>query len=49
MKLVLRPYQPSDVESLVKNANNFNISKYLTNKFPFPYEKKMGRRLFNWP
>jgi len=42
MQLILRPYQPSDVESLVKHANNFNISKYLTNKFPFPYEKKDG-------
>jgi RimJ/RimL family protein N-acetyltransferase len=42
MQLILRPYQPSDVENLVKHANNFNISKYLTNKFPFPYEKKDG-------
>ncbi|CAH0244435.1 Putative ribosomal N-acetyltransferase YdaF [Pedobacter sp. Bi27] len=42
MQLILRTYQPSDVESLVKHANNFNISKYLTNKFPFPYEKKDG-------
>ncbi|MGM9475352.1 GNAT family N-acetyltransferase [Pedobacter sp. GSP4] len=42
MQLTLRPYQPSDIESLVKHANNFNISKYLTNKFPFPYDKKDG-------
>jgi ribosomal-protein-alanine N-acetyltransferase len=42
MQLVLRPYEPNDVESLVKYANNLNISKYLTNKFPFPYEKKDG-------
>jgi len=42
MQLILRPYQLSDIESLVKHANNFNISKYLTNKFPFPYEKKDG-------
>ncbi len=42
MQLILRPYQPSDVKSLVKHANNLNISKYLTNKFPFPYEKKDG-------
>jgi ribosomal-protein-alanine N-acetyltransferase len=42
MQLILRPYQPSDIDNLVKNANNFNISKYLTNKFPFPYEKKDG-------
>jgi len=42
MQLILRPYQHSDLENLVKHANNFNISKYLTNKFPFPYEKKDG-------
>jgi [ribosomal protein S5]-alanine N-acetyltransferase len=42
MQLILRPYQPGDIENLVKHANNFNISKYLTNKFPFPYEKKDG-------
>ena len=42
MQLILRPYQPSDIESLVKHADNFNISKHLTNKFPFPYEKKDG-------
>lgn len=42
MQLTLRPYQPCDVDNLVKHANNFNISKYLTNKFPFPYEKKDG-------
>ncbi|GGH18474.1 GNAT family N-acetyltransferase [Pedobacter zeae] len=42
MQIILRPYQPGDVEDLVKHANNVNISKYLTNKFPFPYEKKDG-------
>lgn len=42
MQLNLRPFQSTDVDNLVKHANNFNISKYLTNKFPFPYEKKDG-------
>ncbi|MEH3112803.1 GNAT family N-acetyltransferase [Pedobacter terrae] len=42
MKLTLRAFQSTDVDNLVKHANNSNISKYLTNKFPFPYEKKDG-------
>ncbi|MFW0717251.1 GNAT family N-acetyltransferase [Pedobacter sp. N23S346] len=42
MQLILRPYQASDLENLVKHANNIKISKFLTNKFPFPYEKKDG-------
>lgn len=42
MSIILRPFQSTDVYDLVKHANNFNISKYLTNKFPFPYEKKDG-------
>jgi len=42
MQLLLRPYQQSDINDLVKHANNINISKYLTNKFPFPYEKRDG-------
>jgi len=42
MQLVLRPFSLTDVDDLVKHANNFNISKYLTNKFPFPYAQKDG-------
>lgn len=42
MQPILRPFQPTDVDDLVKHANNYNISKYLTNKFPFPYGQKDG-------
>ncbi|KQM67250.1 hypothetical protein ASE74_07235 [Pedobacter sp. Leaf216] len=42
MQLILRPYEHNDLDNLVKHANNFNISKYLTDKFPFPYQKKDG-------
>jgi len=42
MQFTLRPFQPTDVNSLVKHANNLNIAKNLTNKFPFPYLKKDG-------
>ena len=42
MKFTLRPWKKSDLDSLVKYANNKNIAKFLTNKFPHPYTKKDG-------
>ncbi len=33
----LRPWSLSDVECLVKYANNKNVSNYMTDKFPHPY------------
>ncbi|WP_316831127.1 GNAT family protein [Pedobacter aquatilis] len=42
MQFTLRSFQSTDIDALVKNANNFNIAKNLTNKFPFPYLKKDG-------
>ena len=40
MNLLLRPWKPDDISSLVKYANNWNIAKFLTNKFPHPYTEK---------
>lgn len=40
---LLRPWSISDLNSLVKYANNYNIAKNLTNKFPFPYTEENGR------
>lgn len=37
MQFELRPFQSSDLFSLVKHANNYNIAKNLSNKFAFPY------------
>lgn len=42
MEFILRRFELTDVDALVKYANNFNIAKNLTNKFPFPYLKKDG-------
>lgn len=42
MNFQLRQWQNSDLTSLVKYANNFNIAKNLTDKFPFPYTEKDG-------
>ncbi len=38
----LRAWQNSDLEGLVKYANNRNISRNLTDQFPFPYTKEKG-------
>jgi RimJ/RimL family protein N-acetyltransferase len=40
----LRKWQASDLDSLVKHANNINVAKFLTNQFPHPYTKADGER-----
>lgn len=39
MEFTLRPWLISDAKSLVKNANNFNIAKFVCH-IPFPYTIK---------
>lgn len=39
----IRPWSLSDLNSLVKCANNWNIAKNMTDKFPFPYSEMAGR------
>jgi [ribosomal protein S5]-alanine N-acetyltransferase len=43
----LRPWIPSDLESLVKYANNKNVSRCLRDRFPFPYTKEDGEKWIN--
>ena len=40
---IIRPWALADLTSLVKYANNFNISRNLTNHFPFPYTEDAGK------
>jgi len=47
MDFKLRKWEYSDLESLVEHANNFNIAKWLTNQFPFPYTKEDGLDYLN--
>ncbi|MES2447818.1 MAG: GNAT family protein [Bacteroidota bacterium] len=47
MQFELRPFQSSDLNSLVKHANNYNIAKNLSNKFEFPYTKDHGIAFIN--
>jgi len=39
----LRPWEISDLESLVRYANNWNVAKNLTDKFPHPYTETDGK------
>lgn len=41
---ILRPWQISDINDLVRNANNKNISDNLTNAFPHPYTIADGEK-----
>jgi len=43
MKFNLRPWTIHDLQSLVKHANNFNIAKFMTDKFPHPYTEEAGK------
>src|SRR5271169_3198310 len=39
----LRPWEISDLECLVRYANNPNIAKFLTDAFPHPYTIENGK------
>jgi len=39
----LRKWNESDLDNLVKYANNSNVAKWLTNGFPHPYTYKDGK------
>ncbi len=47
MEFELRPFHQGDLASLVKHANNYNISKNLSNKFNFPYTQSDGIAFIN--
>lgn len=44
----LRPWNSNDLISLVKYANNWNVAKNLTDKFPFPYTEQHGKSFINY-
>lgn len=43
MEFKLRPWQMDDLPSLLKYADNANIARNLTDKFPHPYSVEAGR------
>lgn len=42
MDFTLRPWKKDDLESLVYYANNLNIAKNLSGRFPYPYTREAG-------
>jgi len=47
MDYKLRAWKKTDIDSLVEHANNYNIAKWLTNQFPYPYDKEAGEAYLN--
>jgi len=43
MNFELRSWKNTDLNSLLKYANNYNIAKFMTNQFPHPYTTDKGR------
>ncbi len=48
MHFKLRPWAKSDLDDLVTAANNNNIAKFMTDKFPHPYTKEAGEQFINF-
>lgn len=48
MNFTLRPWTPNDLKSLVKYANNYNISKNMTDQFPHPYGAENGKAFIDF-
>ena len=48
MEFTIRPWTPGDLQCLVKYANNWNIAKNMTDKFPFPYTETDGKEFIEW-
>lgn len=42
MEFKLRPWKITDLDNLVKNANNAKIAKFMTDMFPYPYTREKG-------
>lgn len=43
-RCILRKWEPSDLQNLIKNANNPNIAMNLRDKFPHPYTDLDGKQ-----
>ena len=43
MQFIFRPWALSDLDSLVRHANNPDIAKFMTDGFPHPYTEDKGR------
>jgi ribosomal-protein-alanine N-acetyltransferase len=48
MEIKLRKWKESDIDSLVKYANNKNIAVNLTDMFPYPYKRKDAEKFITY-
>jgi len=48
MEFKIRPWKIEDMQSLVKYANNWNVAKNLTDKFPHPYTESDGKSFIDF-
>ena len=44
----IREFQSNDVEALVKYANNYAVSKFMRDSFPYPYTKENAVKWINY-
>jgi len=42
-RCVLRRWRAADIGPLARHANNINVSRYLRDRFPYPYTRKDAR------
>jgi RimJ/RimL family protein N-acetyltransferase len=47
-RCTVRPWADTDAEPLHRHANNRNVSIYLRDRFPFPYEIEHARTFLGW-
>ena len=47
MNFELRPMRASDLENLIRYADNPNIAKYVSDSFPSPYTREAGERFID--
>ena len=44
----VRQWTASDLDALIRHANNRLVSKHLRDRFPFPYEIPQGQKFLDW-
>jgi len=48
MDFKLRPWQITDLDSLVKYGNNLSVAKFMSDQFPHPYTAEKGRAFISF-
>jgi RimJ/RimL family protein N-acetyltransferase len=48
MDFNLRPWKITDIDSLVENANNPEISKFMTDEFPHPFTAENAKKFIEY-